>query len=96
MISPEDVDKLASLSRLELSPSEKASFATEIDSILTYVSQITKVQSEGRENGVPQLRNVFRADDHAHESGVYTEAILSQAPRREGDYVKVKKIIQND
>ena len=96
MITPEEVNKLAVLSRLELSQAEKASFATEIDSILGYVGQITKVQASSGEKTTPTLRNVFRADDNAHESGMYTEAILNEAPRREGDYIKVKKIIQND
>lgn len=96
MISPEEVDKLAVLSRLELSPSEKASFATEIDSILGYVGQITQIEAKGGEKKMPTLRNVFRPDDHAHESGIYTEAILKEAPRSEDNYIKVKKIIQND
>lgn len=95
MISPEDIEKLATLSRLELSGVEKETFATEIDSILAYVGQVTEAAG-AVENTLPSVRNVFRPDENPHESGLYTEAILNQAPRREGDYLKVKKILNND
>ena len=37
--------------------------------------------------------NVMREDKDPHEAGLYTEKILEQAPAREGDYIKVKKIL---
>jgi aspartyl-tRNA(Asn)/glutamyl-tRNA(Gln) amidotransferase subunit C len=96
MISPEEVQKLADLSRLKLSPEEKATFAKEIDSILGYVSQISDLKSETSNQKTPEIRNVFRKDEEPHESGIYTEVLLAQAPKRDKDYLKVKKILQND
>jgi aspartyl-tRNA(Asn)/glutamyl-tRNA(Gln) amidotransferase subunit C len=94
MITPEEVQKLADLSRLNLSPEEKATFAKEIDSILGYVSQISNLKYEAKDQKASEPRNVYRPDDNPHESGIYTEALLSQVPKRDGDYLKVKKILK--
>jgi Asp-tRNA(Asn)/Glu-tRNA(Gln) amidotransferase C subunit len=39
------------------------------------------------------VRNVLREDANPHESATFTEAILKNAPSRQGDYFKVKKIL---
>ena len=104
MISTKDIEKLASLARIHLVDAEKESLRTEIDSILEYVGQIQSASTEVFSNGagasgfgsstqnVSSHRNVFRDDKNAHESGINTEALLNEAPEREGDYVKVKDI----
>ncbi len=94
MISPEDVQKLANLSRIELSSEEKVSFAKDIDSILDYVKQISAVSNTPKQS-LPLVRNVLRADTEPHESGLYTEKILAEAPAQEDSYIKVKKILNN-
>lgn len=95
MIRSEDIKKLASLSRIELTEEEETSFVSEIDSILGYVGQIGNLEAPAS-TGASPLRNVFRADERPHETGEFTERILAEAPSREGQYVKVKKILQND
>ncbi len=37
--------------------------------------------------------NVMREDTNPHESGKFSEAILKNAPSREENYLKVKKIM---
>ncbi len=93
MISKEDVKKLANLSRISVSDEELESIPGEISAILDYVSQIDKAVSSGAPAVTYPLKNVMREDANAHESGVHTEAILNEAPKREGEYVKVKKIL---
>ncbi len=39
------------------------------------------------------LRNVMRPDENPHEAGIFTEALLSAAPAREGNRLLVKKIL---
>ena len=88
----EEVKKIAALARLEVSDPEAESLSKEIDSILGYVKQIEDMPSiDGLNTNVP--KNVMREDVDGHESGEYTEAILANAPSREGDFVKVKKIL---
>ncbi len=92
MISRDDVRKLAALARIELDSEEEENLARDMQNILEYVEQIQHVsQSVGSEK--EENRNVLRADSKPHESGVFTEALLNEAPEREGDYVKVKKIL---
>ena len=40
-----------------------------------------------------QLRNVMRDDKIKSESGENTETIMQEFPRKEGNYLKVKKIL---
>ena len=95
MITTDEIDKLAALARLALSPEEKERMRSEFDSILGYIATIQKVSATSAKGGrsiVAQV-NVMREDAHPHESGIYTEALISAAPKREGNYIKVKKIL---
>ena len=64
----------------------------DIESILDYVSQVKNISADVARD-IPVVHNVMRDDVVTHESGEYTEALLSLAPAREGNYVKVKKIL---
>ncbi|OHA17088.1 MAG: hypothetical protein A3G52_03925 [Candidatus Taylorbacteria bacterium RIFCSPLOWO2_12_FULL_43_20] len=90
-----EVEKLAELSRIRLTDEEKSRFQEEIGSILNFVSQINEFTSGSKDidDGRAEVRSVLRADAGPHERGIYTESILNNAPRREGDYLKVKKIL---
>lgn len=93
MITIQDVEKLASLSRLALTDSEKTSFLKEIDSIIGYVANInTLVESE------PQIKysqvNILRDDVVINNPSEFTDKLLDNSPEREGNYVKVKKILE--
>lgn len=93
MIERKDIEKLAELSLLAVLDAELEKIRGEIAPILAYVSEL---QALAGEDEVPQagaLRNVMREDDESHEGGIYTQAILAELPQREGDYMKVKKIL---
>ena len=94
MITTEDVKHLADLSRLEISEGELQGLTAEIDSILGYVGQIMKTTGDMKRE-VPPLHNVMREDVPQNKPGEYTEAILKNTPAREGNYLKVKKILDN-
>lgn len=94
MISIAEIEKLAKLSRIALAPEEKEELREKMDSILGFVEQVNKVSaSMGSEKKAGQLRNVFREDSNSHESGIFTEDLISAAPARQGNYLKVKKIL---
>jgi aspartyl-tRNA(Asn)/glutamyl-tRNA(Gln) amidotransferase subunit C len=90
----EDVAHLAKLARIEIGESEAENIAKDVTSILGYVSEIEEItgNTEGTKEVGP-LYNVLREDENPHESGIYTEDLLNLAPERDGQYVKVKKII---
>ena len=93
MIKREDIEKLAELSRIEVTGDEVDKFSRDIESILEYVSELTEIVTEEPDKCAGVLRNVMRSDGEPHESGLFTDAILSAAPEREKNYFKVKKIL---
>lgn len=102
MISKEEIQNLAELSRLKLSEEEIAALQKDFDSILAYVGQISRANSGQRtadSKEIPQLINVMREDEPRVEGDPMAgkqEAILSQAPKRKGDYFVVRKIIDRE
>lgn len=107
-ITTSDIEKLASLARMDISEEEKASFAKEIDSILGYVEQLNTVSAQaiaGSSTGVtgqtdaintpvaPLHRNQLRDDIADVELNPVSEILVKAAPQSEGGFVKVKKIL---
>jgi aspartyl/glutamyl-tRNA(Asn/Gln) amidotransferase C subunit len=90
-----DIKVLLRLARIDISSEEEKKLAADSEKILEFVEQIQKAHGEGGAEepalGVPF--NVFRDDVNPHDSEKYTDAILAQAPAREGNYIKVKKIL---
>lgn len=93
----EDIRQLASLSRIAVTDAEVDSLQSEIGAILEYVGQIQAMTNSVDGAKVPgAVFNKMRADEVTHEPGTYTEAILRELPAREGDFMKVKKILTTD
>lgn len=93
MITLQDIEKLATLSRLSLTDTEKEKYRGEIDSILGYIDILKKVSTGKPVPVMSKNKNVLRDDENPHEPGIYTEKLLDLAPKRDGQYVKVKKIL---
>ena len=93
MLEDKDILKLASLARIKIAPNEVERFRNEIGGILQYVAKINEIKLEPQIGANLQVKNVFRSDDMAHESGIFTEKLMRSAPKREGGLVKVKKIL---
>ncbi len=87
-----DIDKLAELARLDIPESEKESVLKDLGSILKYIDQINEVSvPESRE--IPAHRNIMREDIVDEKNATYTNVILKEAPKTEGGFLKVKKIL---
>ncbi len=90
----EEIKHLGNLSRLALTVAEAAAFSEEIDAILAYVGTVSAIAGDGallKKVGV--VHNVFRADEVTVTPGSYTDVLLAAAPDRHGEFVRVKKII---
>ena len=97
MITPAEITKLAQLSRIKLTDAATQSLVKEFDSILGYIDQLKKVDvSLDTEGRVGVIKNIMRADVSEDSSATEREQLLAEAPRREGDFVAVKKIIAQD
>lgn len=93
MIERKDIEKLAKLSRIEISEQEKVLLEKDMGSILDYVSQIKKAVSVIPPKEVSGPYNVMREDKNPHEKGMYTKEIMDEVPDTENGYVKVKQIL---
>lgn len=92
-----DIKHLASLARIRISDDEAEDLKEDIASVLEYVSVVSEITTEGDlTKKVGPRHNIFRADEITNEPGSYTEDLLAEAPNREGNYLKVKKILNQD
>ena len=89
----EDVQKLATLSRIDINEDEQKELLKDLESILGYVSEIQEVVTKERNVEMIEYGNVMREDEDAHDSGVYTKDILKEAPSTKDGYIRVKKIL---
>jgi aspartyl-tRNA(Asn)/glutamyl-tRNA(Gln) amidotransferase subunit C len=97
MITVTEIEKLATLARIRLEDGEKQELTKEIDSILTYIDQIKKATVDIDFTPIAgAVHNVYREDAPIVTSANDREGILNEAPYREGDFVAVKKIIEQD
>lgn len=86
-----DIGKYAKLARIAITPNEEKKLKKDIESILHYVDQIGEVDVSKYKKG-EGLHNVMR-EDILKESGESAEEIIKEMPKREGRYLKVKKIL---
>ena len=93
MIDRDVVAKLAKLTRIEISSDEEAAMVADLESILGYVSELSKAPSLSAETIIDPNVNRFREDDNPLPAGFYTDKLLAEAPRTERGYILVKQVI---
>ena len=95
-ITRKDVDYVARLARLKLTDEEKEKFTLQLESIISYIDQLKEVDTANIQptSHVLELKNAWREDKTLKSSGELLEDILKNAPDREGNFFKVKKVIE--
>lgn len=89
-----DIDRLAVLARIELTPEEKAKFASQLGDVLAHVEQLDRVNVDGVEptaHAFP-VTNVWRVDEPAE--GLAIEEALRNAPAKRSDQFSVPKVVE--
>jgi aspartyl-tRNA(Asn)/glutamyl-tRNA(Gln) amidotransferase subunit C len=89
-----EVEHVARLARLALSPEEKDRMRRELDGILAYIDKLRALDTEGVEptsHAVP-LTSVMR--DDAPRPSLPRADMLANAPDPNGDFFRVPKIIE--
>ena len=89
-----DIKALAALARLEVTDEDIKKLEEQIPAILTFAARIQEVAGGMPADMNPAHKNIMRTDDYTHETGIYTEALLAAAPRREGDYIVVPQVLK--
>lgn len=88
-----EVQKVAHLARLQLTPEEEEQFTHQLESILEYFEQLKELDTEN----VPpttraiELSNVTRPDQLVKD--VEPEELLKRAPAQEGEFFRVPQIM---
>ena len=88
------LDHVADLARIDLTPEEKARFATQLGDVLAYVAQLNEVDVSGIEptaHAFPVV-NVWAAD--VPEPGLSAEDALRNAPEQRDNMFVVPKVVE--
>lgn len=93
-ITKEEVKRIATLARLELSPEEEDLLTHQLDKIFQYMEKLDQLDTTTVEplTQVGEITNAFREDRVVNRPA--TDALLSNAPAREQNFIKVPKIIE--
>lgn len=89
-----EVEHVAQLAHLGISEEEADKFSGQLSQILEYFSRLSQIDTEGlrpTSHTLP-LENIFRHDEPSPSYD--REAILANAPLRDGDYFRVRKVIE--
>ncbi len=93
-----DIEKLAGLARIKLTPSEEKKLRKEFGEILDYVSKLKEIDTRsgrGKEfETALDLENAAREDDNPNEPGGFSEDLLKEAPSVSKSHIKVKHILE--
>lgn len=94
-LGQDDVDRVATLARLALTPAEREQFARQLTEVLGYVEQVQQVDT----TGIPATSHPLWADsawrDDAPRASLATADALANAPdaNRDAGLFRVPKVI---
>ncbi|KGG16696.1 MULTISPECIES: Asp-tRNA(Asn)/Glu-tRNA(Gln) amidotransferase subunit GatC [unclassified Prochlorococcus] len=94
-ITSDDVRKVANLARLAISEEDIRTYSKQLEEILEYIAQLEKIDTKE----VPpttravEVVNVMR-DDIVDSSDI-RDKLLNLAPKREGEFYRVPKILSD-
>ncbi len=97
MPTPEiDVRYVADLARLKLSDDEVNRFQKQLGDVLTYITQLQKVDVSGVDalKSTEPLTNNLRADVPNPATCLPIEAVMKNAPAHENDLIIVPKMVE--
>jgi aspartyl-tRNA(Asn)/glutamyl-tRNA(Gln) amidotransferase subunit C len=95
-LSSEDVEKIALLARLKLTPEEKALYQEQLSAVLDYAERLNQLDIED----VPptasavSLQNVMR--DDAVEPSLARRDVLYNAPKHALNQFQIKAVLDNE
>lgn len=93
-LSRDDVKRLADLARIRLSDDEMKRAEKELDSVLTYVDRLQRVDTDGVEPHTPPVRSDWRKDVALPCDGVAREQILANFPARKADLLQTPGVFE--
>jgi aspartyl-tRNA(Asn)/glutamyl-tRNA(Gln) amidotransferase subunit C len=93
-LTGKEVQQIAILARLRLTPEEEARLTEQLDNILRYMEKLNQLDTSGIEpfNHIGDVINPLREDIVTNQPNA--EALLANAPAKENTFFQVPKIIE--
>jgi aspartyl-tRNA(Asn)/glutamyl-tRNA(Gln) amidotransferase subunit C len=88
------VAKIAKLARLKMEPDRQEAMASELNRILSFVEELQSVNTDNVQPMTSVTPMKLRQREDAVTDGGNTEAVLKNAPQRQGDFYTVPKVIE--
>lgn len=94
LITQKDVEHVAKLARIAITPEERDRFQGQLENILEYVAQLKGKNTDGVSPTAHPLdvTNVWREDEPRPFPDI--PAVLKNAPEKEETFYRVKKVIE--
>jgi len=94
MADKKDVEYVANLARIKITPQQESSLEEQLSKIIGYIDKLKELDVTGVKpsRGAHITRDVFREDKAIPSQA--REEILKNSPSREGDYFKIPKVIE--
>ena len=95
MITKKEVEHIAKLARLGLTPNEVEKFQKELSSILDYMEKLKEVDVSRVEPTSHSIKveNVMRSDQAKEEKLETRKKLIEMAPEKKEGYLKTKPIL---
>jgi len=98
MLTEKEIEHIAQLARIKLTEKEKEKMKNELSSILDYIEQLKKINTDQTEAlyQTTGLVNSVREDDYRGEFKINEELntkLVGQAPCTQNRFVKVKSVL---
>ena len=93
-LTRDEVQRVAVLARLRLTPKEETQLTEQLDHILAYMEKLAELDTSNIEpfSHTVDTVNVLREDQVTNRSNA--DALLANAPDRDNSFFKVPKIIE--
>jgi aspartyl-tRNA(Asn)/glutamyl-tRNA(Gln) amidotransferase subunit C len=93
IIDQDTVEKIAHLARLELTGDEKQAMITDMNKILGFMDKLNEIDTTGVEPLVYMTNEVNTLRDDVIKQDITREEALLNAPKQDGEYFLVAKVI---
>jgi aspartyl-tRNA(Asn)/glutamyl-tRNA(Gln) amidotransferase subunit C len=93
-LSRESVQRIATLARLRLTADEESEITGQLDRILSYMDKLNELDTANIELFNHDIDNLSALREDKLTNQPNTDALLANAPDRDGNFFKVPKIIE--
>ena len=89
-----NIDHVARLARLALSPQEKSEFSQQLGDVLHHIEQLGKVNVDGVEPTAHAFPVVNVWDEDVPRPGLAVEVALKNSPRQRQNMIAVPRVVE--